>query len=97
MDALANRPAPLSGAWRGLVWLGGAAVTLVTGALAAVLAVAFTAALAMLAVIGMGLVGFTAAALRKRRPAGGPEVIEARHMGGQSWVAYGWDRDSGRA
>jgi hypothetical protein len=35
-----------------------------------------------------------AAAVRARRtvrPPVDPELIEARHIGGHSWVAYGWD------
>jgi hypothetical protein len=35
-----------------------------------------------------------AAALRARRTVRAPtdpKLIEARHIGGHSWVAYGWD------
>jgi hypothetical protein len=43
------------------------------------------------------LLGLAAFALRGRpataaaAPAGEPGLIEARHMGGHSWVAYGWN------
>jgi hypothetical protein len=42
------------------------------------------------------LLALTAAAVRARRGAAATaaeaDVIEARHVGGHSWVAYGWDR-----
>ena len=40
------------------------------------------------------VVALSAAALRARRTVRAsvdPELIEARHIGGHSWVAYGWD------
>jgi hypothetical protein len=42
------------------------------------------------------LLGLAAFALRGRTtataaPSGDPGLIEARHMGGHSWVAYGWN------
>jgi hypothetical protein len=99
MDALSSRRPPSGGALQGLVWLVGAAGSLVAGAIAAVLAVVFTAALAMVAVMGMALVGLTVAALRGRSGPRGrdPDLIEARNVGGHSWVAYGWDQDGRQA
>jgi len=99
MDALSGREPPLNGAVRGLTWVGGAVASLAAGAVAAVLAVVITAVLAVVAVMGMALVGFTAAAFRQRAPrkAADPDLIEARNVGGHSWVAYGWDQDGRKA
>lgn len=98
MEALTSRPSPLDEAFRGLAWLGGALATFVASAVAALLAVFFTAALAVVALMGVVLVAFAGLALRARRKAQAnidPDLIEARHIGGHSWVAYGWD-GSGR-
>ena len=84
----------MRGPFRGVAWLGGAiawTAAAVTGALLAL----FLAA-TMLAVLFMSgvVVALTAAALRARRTVRAtvdPDVIEARHIGGHSWVAYGWD------
>jgi hypothetical protein len=99
MDVLSNRAQPSGGAFRGLAWLAGGVASLAAGAVAAVLAVVFTAALAMVALMGMALVGLTAAALRGRGAvrANDPNLIEARNIGGHSWVAYGWDKDGSQA
>ena len=57
------------------------------------LAMAFAAALVVAAVVAS--FAFLAVALvarvRRLRPVARPEVIEAHHVGGHSWVAYGWD------
>ncbi len=99
MDALTSRPTLFDGAWRGLAWLGGALAAVVASTIAAVLAVFFTAALAVVALMGVVAVGFAGLALRARRSAkaGDPDVIEARRVGGNSWVAYGWDQTSPKA
>jgi hypothetical protein len=99
MDGLTSGPSPLAGAWRGLAWLGGAMATLVASAMAALLAIFFTAALAVVALMGVVAVGFAGLALRARRTAnsGDPNLIEARRVGGNSWVAYGWDQDGRKA
>jgi apolipoprotein N-acyltransferase len=99
MDALTSRPSLFDGAWRGLAWLGGGLAALVASAIAAVLAVFFTAALAVLALMGALAVGFAGLALRARRSAKAtdPNVIDARRVSGNSWVAYGWDQDGRKA
>jgi hypothetical protein len=99
MDALTTRPSLFDGAWRGLAWLGGALAAVVASTIAAVIAVFFTAALAVVALMGALAVGFAGLALRARRSAhsGDPDVIEARRVGGNSWVAYGWDQDGRKA
>jgi uncharacterized YccA/Bax inhibitor family protein len=64
---------------------------------AVILAVALAAGVVMVAVMGGVLLALASAATRARRtvkarrPAG-PPIIEARNVGGHSWVAYGWDR-----
>ena len=51
----------------------------------------------MLVLLFMGgvVAALAAAALRARRtvrtPADDTDLIEARNIGGHSWVAYGWD------
>jgi cation transporter-like permease len=84
----------MRGPFRGVAWLGGAiawTAAAVTGA-----ALALFLAATMLALLFMSgvVVALTAAALRARRTVRAtvdPDVIEARHIGGHSWVAYGWD------
>ena len=81
------------GVW-GLAWVGGAVATVAAIALAAVLAVFFAATVVVVGVLGLSLLalgGFAYRArkvLRRREPG----VIEARNVGGHSWVAYGWDQ-----
>ena len=90
-----SRPAPMiGGACRSLAWLGGVLATLGAVAIGVVLAVLFAAAIAVIAVMGGAVLGLTALATQARRTvrSGGPDVIEARNIGGHSWVAYGWDR-----
>ncbi|MBV9509105.1 MAG: hypothetical protein JO303_02340 [Caulobacteraceae bacterium] len=84
----------MGGAYRGLAWLGGVLATMAAVGIGVVLAVLFAAAMAVIAVMGGAVVGLAVLATRARRTvrAGGPDVIEARNIGGHSWVAYGWDR-----
>jgi len=77
---------------KGLVWLGAALATAAAAAVAAVLAMVFAAAVVVIAVMGGALLTFTGLALRARRSVeapGDPSLLEARHVGGHSWVAYG--------
>jgi hypothetical protein len=49
----------------------------------------------VIAVVSTALFGLIALVLRARRPAKAKAddgIIEARHVGGHSWVAYGWDK-----
>jgi len=95
METLLNDDAPRSGgAWRGLAWLAGLLATAAAAAVGAVLAVFLAASLVVIALTASVLVAFAGLALRARRgarPASDPSVIEARNVGGHSWVAYGWD------
>ena len=89
-DLAANRGA-------GLRSLAAVAATLATAAavvVGAVLAVVFAATVAVIAVIASALLAFAGLALRARSTAQtrrSDGVIEARHLGGHHWVAYGWN------
>ena len=83
-------------AWRSLATVAGAIATSIAVAVAAVLAVVFAATLVVIGFMATALLGLAAFALRARRsvaPAtsSDPSLLEARHMGGHSWVAYGWN------
>jgi hypothetical protein len=81
-------------ALRSLAVIGGLLATIAALVVGAVLAVAFAAAVAVIAVMGSVLLWFTGLALRARRTVQarrGDGVIEARHLGGHHWVAYGWN------
>jgi hypothetical protein len=76
----------------------GALATILAAAIGAVLAVVFAATMVVIGVMASILLGLTHFALRTRRTArahsapADPQLIEARHVGGHSWKAYGWDR-----
>ena len=83
------------GPFRGLAWLGAALFWLAAVAIGAVLAVFFAATVVVIALMAGALLLLAGAGLRARRtvrptPAD-TGLIEARHIGGHSWVAYGWD------
>lgn len=74
----------------GLSWI----AALATGAaaiVAVVLTLVFAATLAVAAMLASVLFALYALAVRSRRSARGPVVIEARKVG-HSWVAYGWNK-----
>mgnify|MGYP000594912028 CR=1 FL=1 len=81
--------------WRNLAWIAGALATSAAVVIGAVLAVVFAATVVVVGFIGSALFGLAAFAFRGRRMAGGrdadPGLIEARNVGGHSWVAYGWN------
>ena len=81
------------GVW-GLAWVGGAVASAAAIGLAAVLAVFFAATVVVVGVLGLALLGLGGFAYRARKVLRRPEpgVIEARNVGGHSWVAYGWDQ-----
>jgi hypothetical protein len=85
-------------ALRSLAVLGGLLATIAAVVVGAVLAVVFAATVAVIAVMASALLGFAGLALRARRTAQSRTgrartdgVIEARHLGGHHWVAYGWN------
>jgi purine-cytosine permease-like protein len=93
METLTNAlPPRAGGAWRGLAWLGAALSTVAAAAVGAVLAVFLTATIVVIVLMASLLLGFAGLAFRARRGAriADPKVIEARNVGGHSWVAYGW-------
>jgi hypothetical protein len=70
-------------ALRSLAWLAGALAT-------------FAATVVVIGFMGSALFGLVALALRARRTvqaktSSDPTLIEARNVGGHSWVAYGWN------
>ena len=86
---------PTASLWRGLSWFVGALAGLAAAAIAAVHAVFFAATMMVVAFMASVLLALAATAVRARRqvrPAPvDPNLIEARNVGGHSWVAYGWD------
>ena len=94
MDRLsASNPASFL---RSLWLVGGAIATAAAVTVGAVLAVFFAATVVVIAVMATFLLGLAGLALRARRSARAratstPGLIEARHVGGHHWVAYGWN------
>jgi hypothetical protein len=81
-------------ALRSLAMLVGLLATIAAVVVGAILAVVFAATVAVIAVMASALLGFAGLALRARRTAQSRRndgVIEARHLGGHHWVAYGWN------
>jgi hypothetical protein len=80
-------------ALRSLAVLVGLLATIAAVVVGAVLAVVAAATVAVIAVMASALLGFAGLALRARRTARArvDGVIEARHLGGHHWVAYGWN------
>jgi hypothetical protein len=82
-------------ALRSFAVLGGALATAAAVAIGAVLAVFFAATLLVIAAMSSILLYFAGLALRARRTARArfrdDNLIEARHLGGHHWVAYGWN------
>jgi hypothetical protein len=80
-------------ALRSLAVVGATLATAAAVVVGALIAVFFAATVAVLAVMSSALVAFAGLALRARRTAKTRRdgVIEARHMGGHHWVAYGWN------
>jgi hypothetical protein len=86
----ARRP---GSAFRRLLAFGGALATAAAVAVGAVLAVFFAATVVVIAVMSSALLALTGLAFRAKRSARPVDngVIEARHVGGHHWVAYGWN------
>jgi hypothetical protein len=80
-------------AFRSLAVILGALATAAAVMVGAVLAVFFAATVAVIAVMASALLALAGLALRARRTAKARNdgVIEARHLGGHHWVAYGWN------
>jgi len=85
---------PGRSALRGLAWFIGGLATLSAVAVGAVLAVIFAATFVVIGVMTSALVALSLAAFKARRTvraSADADIIEARNVGGHSWVAYGWD------
>jgi uncharacterized membrane protein len=80
----------------GLAAVAGMVCSVVAALVATVLAVALAASVLVIAVMGGALLMLASFAARAKRTAKArsqePQIIEARNVGGHSWVAYGWDR-----
>ena len=93
MDRIAG-----SAARHGLANFGAAIATIAAAAVGAVLALVFAATVVVIGFMATLLIGLAGLAFRARRSVRhaaaptDPTVIEARRIGGHSWVAYGWDR-----
>jgi hypothetical protein len=82
--------------WRGLALIVGALAWLGAALVGAVLAVFFAATVLVIAIMSTVLLAFTVAAVKVKhavRSSSAPGLIEARRVGGHSWVAYRWDGD----
>jgi cation transporter-like permease len=80
--------------FRSIAWLGGAIAWTAAGVIGAVLALFFAASVMALLFMGGVVAALALAAMRARRTVRAsidPDLIEARHIGGHSWVAYSWD------
>ncbi|MCI3134897.1 hypothetical protein [Phenylobacterium aquaticum] len=80
-------------ALRSIAMVGGALATTAAVAVGAVLALFAAATVVIIAVMSSALLALAGLALRARRTATAQAdgVIEARHLGGHHWVAYGWN------
>ncbi|MDP1632854.1 MAG: hypothetical protein Q8L66_15665 [Caulobacter sp.] len=83
-------------AFKGLAWLAGALATCAALAVGAVLAIFAAATVVLIALMSSALLALAGLAMRARRTgrrqaSGDSDIIEARNVGGHSWVAYGWN------
>ena len=96
MDRLTNPK--LNMTWRGLALIAGGLASCAAVALAAVLALLFAASMVVIALVASALLAVAGVAMRARRArmetakSNDPGLIEAHHVGGHSWVAYGYER-----
>ncbi|HEY8574324.1 hypothetical protein [Phenylobacterium sp.] len=87
-------------ALRSLAAIGGTLAAAAAVIVGVVLAVFFAATVAVIALMASALLALAGLALRARRtvrarPAAAANgLIEARHLGGHHWVAYGWNERS---
>ena len=76
-----------------LAWFCGALAWGVAAAIGAVIAIIVAAAVVVIAVAASALLALSGAAVKARafRATDDPDLLEARHVGGHSWVAYAGD------
>lgn len=83
---------------KGVMAIAGLLAATAAAAVGAVLAVVFAATVLVIALMSSVLLALTGLAFKARRNVRAKpvdardDVIEARQVGGHSWVAYGWDR-----
>jgi hypothetical protein len=81
-------------AFRGLAAVGAALATTAAVIVGAVLALFAAATVTVIALMTSAVLAFAALAMRARRTVrarrADSDIIEARHLGGHHWVAYGW-------
>lgn len=81
---------------QGLAWVAGVLATCAALTIGAVLAVFATLTVVVIALMSSALLGLAVLANRARRSvrtraSTDSDIIEARNVGGHSWVAYGWN------
>jgi hypothetical protein len=94
MERLTKRNRSARPVLRGLAWLVGGLTSLAALAVGVALAVVFAATFLVVGLMAAALLGLSLAAFKARRTVEAPidgDVIEARNVGGHSWIAYGWD------
>lgn len=96
-ERLESRPHKGIPGGRSLAVLAAAICTIVAAVVATVMAVALAASVVVIGVMGGILLFLAGIAVRARRTvraktSPSPQILEARNVGGHSWVAYGWDR-----
>jgi hypothetical protein len=75
-------------------WLFGALAWAAVAAVGAVVAITIAATMVVIALLAAAPLALSVAALRARRhvrAVSDPDLLEARHVGGHSWVAYAAD------
>ena len=95
-----NLAATEGSALRTLAGLAAGLATIAAVIVGAVLAVFAAATVAVIAVMTSAVLALAAMALRARRTVRArrhrteADILEARHLGGHHWVAYGWNERS---
>ena len=85
---------PGRSAFRGAAWILGFLAWSAAAVVGAVLALVAAMTFVVMVLMGGAFAALAATALKARRTVRAPidpDLIEARHIGGHSWVAYGWD------
>lgn len=85
---------PGRSALRGLAWIVGGLAGVLAVVIGVVLALVFAATFVVITLMAVALLALAGAAMRARRTVRArvdPDLIDARNIGGHSWVAYGWD------
>ncbi len=83
--------------YRGYLAIVGLIATAIVGVIGVVVALSLAAAVVVIGFFGSILLAFASLAMRAKRrsqaktQAGDTDIIEAKRVGGHSWVAYGWD------